>query len=40
MFAMFDYRYAVRCLVLRALKRLALVALPIALAAAAWLWLR
>lgn len=40
MFAAFDLRYAARCFLLRALKRIALVAVPIALAIGAYVWLR
>jgi hypothetical protein len=40
MFAAIDLRYAARCLLLRALKRIALVALPLALAIGAYVLLR
>jgi hypothetical protein len=40
MFIGFDLRYAARCLLLRALKRIALVALPFALAIGAYFLIR
>lgn len=40
MFGVIDLRYVLRCALLRALKRIALVAVPLALAIGAYVWLR